>query len=63
MIEGTALSLLEDERGNIVGVLYKDKKSSTNKVIFFNSKRFVASNFFPPLQKLIDNEIITDICG
>ena len=48
MIEGTALSLLEDERGNIVGVLYKDKKSSTNKVIFLNSKRFVASNFFPP---------------
>ena len=32
LIEGAASSLLEDPHGHIVGVLYKDKASGTDKV-------------------------------
>lgn len=31
-MEGTVLSLLEDDRGHIVGVLYKENKTASVKV-------------------------------
>ena len=33
MVEGTVTSLLEDDKGNIVGVEYKEKASGEKKVI------------------------------
>ena len=31
-VEGTAMSLLEDEQGHIIGALYKEKKTGSVKV-------------------------------
>lgn len=52
MVEGTATTILEDSRGHVTGVAYKDKATGSRKVIVSSTTIFAATVYIPSSQAL-----------